>query len=716
MKSLVALAGALVATGLAATQPVAPRFEGRLDVLEVEVAVEVLDRDGEPVAGLTADRFEVRRGRRRLEIVGFEALHFGARPAASALARPEAAGPPPRYRRHVLLLFDLTFSNPGALARARQAAREVVLHELHPTDLVGVATFSADLGPRLLLTFTPDRAQVARALDSSSFEQRRAATAHLDPLGFLLPGLSGPAVAGSVAAFGSGDLRAEIEQIDLESSRILAHAAAREHRQYERTRVIGWARELAWLSRRLAEVPGRKQILLFSEGFDSALLLGRSNPRGEEDALGNLELQTGQIWQVDSDERFGNTQLQGEVERLLTELGRADCVVHAVDVGGLRGGAEGLSSARGTEALFHLAHGSGGSLVDEVNDLHAAIGRALRRSSQAYLLTVAATGITDDGAFHPLTVRVVGGRGLRVAHRAGFYAPRPFPELHPFEKTLLAAETIALERPAAALEVRALAAPFRSGGEEAYVPVVLEIGSRGLFPEVPVGPLPLEIYVYAIHSSGEMRDFLARRVALDDSPAAAARGLDGFKYYGHLDLAGGDYRLVALAREGRGGRTGLATLPLHVPAASARAPRLLPPFLFDLGGRWLLARESPPEGEADSLVYPFVVAGEPFVPQAAPRIRADGSPAPFLLVGYDLPAGQLRVEAALREPRGGPAPPPRVEIETSPAGSPGMAKWRGTLAATAAAPGTYLLELQVVGGDGRRVAGTTTPLTIEAGP
>ncbi|MEZ5332994.1 MAG: hypothetical protein R2991_13300 [Thermoanaerobaculia bacterium] len=41
-----------------------------------------------------------------------------------------------------------------------------MLENLHPTDLVAVATHSIEDGARLLVTFTPDRAQVARAIDT----------------------------------------------------------------------------------------------------------------------------------------------------------------------------------------------------------------------------------------------------------------------------------------------------------------------------------------------------------------------------------------------------------------------------------------------------------------------------------------------------------------------------------------------------------------------
>ena len=94
-------------------------------------------RDGEPVRGLEATDFAVWEGRRKLPVAGFEVLDLAA------------AGPPPvgaaAARRHFLFLFDLAFSEPKSIVRARRAAASL-LPRLHSSDLVAVATI-ADLAP-----------------------------------------------------------------------------------------------------------------------------------------------------------------------------------------------------------------------------------------------------------------------------------------------------------------------------------------------------------------------------------------------------------------------------------------------------------------------------------------------------------------------------------------------------------------------------------------
>ena len=163
----------LVAIAAPAAQT--PTFEGSSQVVAVEVPVNVVGRDGEPVRGLTADDFEVYDGSEKQKVTSFEVIDLkslgtSAAPAAGGLP-PAPADLRPAARRHFLLLFDLSFSTPTSILKARVAARDFVLNSLHPTDLAAVATYSLETGPKLIVTFTPDRTQLARAVDTLGYHQ-----------------------------------------------------------------------------------------------------------------------------------------------------------------------------------------------------------------------------------------------------------------------------------------------------------------------------------------------------------------------------------------------------------------------------------------------------------------------------------------------------------------------------------------------------------------
>ena len=76
---------------------------------------------------------------------------------------------------------------------------------------------------------------------------------------------------------------------------------------------------------------------------------------------------------VDFDNRYGNTELQQAVNDMLERFRRADCVIQAVDIGGLRAGADISESTHttGQDSLFYMANETGGELFKEsviVND------------------------------------------------------------------------------------------------------------------------------------------------------------------------------------------------------------------------------------------------------------------------------------------------------------------------------------------------------------
>src|SRR5262249_44585172 len=127
--SLAALSLLLAGTapGLAKA-PAPPAFEDTSQVVSVEVPVNVVDRNGQPVRGLTADDFEIWDGNQKQAISSFEAVDLQALEAAHEAAGQATMQRMPEMsssaRRHFLLLFDLSFSSPTAVLKARLAARD----------------------------------------------------------------------------------------------------------------------------------------------------------------------------------------------------------------------------------------------------------------------------------------------------------------------------------------------------------------------------------------------------------------------------------------------------------------------------------------------------------------------------------------------------------------------------------------------------------------
>ncbi len=692
----------------------AQTFEDTADVLTVEVPVNVVRRDGTPVRGLTLDDFEILEEGRAQTIAGIEVVDLAALRGEDLAGRPL----PSAGRRHFLLLFDLSFANPTAVLRARAAAREIVLQALHPTDLVAVATYSIEEGPRLVVTFTPDRAQVARAIDTLGVRRRDDLTAlNLDPLHFLVATPEHlPDSRGSSGEETRIDLRVSADALLREHLQILQNQLDRSQRAFERSRVVSYTRDLGTLARLLGSVRGRKHVLLFSEGFDSRLALGRQ-PLGddEEQQRDRLNMAAGRAWMVDTEQIYGSSGLLGELDKMVEQFRRADCLVQAVDIGGLRASGDTRALAQqniGQDSLFFIAHETGGELFKDGNNIQHQLVDALQRSAVTYVLTYQPTEVEFDGSYRDLKVRLRGeSRGLQVSHRTGYYRPRPFAVLDPLEKTLLASDAVASAVPMRDFPMSVLVAPFRAG-DAAYVPVIVELAGSGLLDAHSGERLAVEIYVYVTDHRGEVRDFLSQNLQLDLRRSRQQLLDGGLKYYGHLQLAPGRYRVRVLVRNATTGRAAVESLPLDIPAFQQLPMVLLPPFFVEPPGRWILVREQTAGGTGDSVVYPFTVNGEPYIPAARPRVRGQGD-ARVCLVGYNLPQGELALAAEVLDASGAPVAGGVLHlVERTVTGISGLDKLLARFTADGLGPGDYVLRVSVSQASGGALGVNAIPFSV----
>ena len=717
-----------------------PRFEETTQVVAVEVPVNVVDREGHPVRGLSAADFEVfdegaKQPITHFEVVDLEALRPDQAPPDVAASRPGAVATvadvdavSSAVRRHFLLLFDVSFSNPTAVLRARLAARDFVLHSLRSTDLVAVATYSLASGPRLVLTFTPDRAQLAHAIGSLGLDKsEKIAQADVDPLRFVITPPSGIVgdgfdVALPAGALGSGggtgnpkeDVRDASNAALLDSLIAQRAAEERELRSYERSQIVAYTRALGAMAKALAGLKGRKTVVYFSEGFDSRLLLGREDPGSDEASVEALNVALGNLQLIDNDKRYGNTSLQSSVNRMLEEFRRADCVIQAIDIGGLRATSNATSAPQvsGQEALFYLANETGGELYKDANNFRDQLDRVLDRSTVTYLLAFQRSDLRSDGAYHRLRVKTRLA-GARLSYRAGYYAPRPYQELSPLEKTLLAAEGIASAVPRSDLDVNLLVAPFRSSEQRAYVPVIVEVAGPSLLAgRQKSDRLGLEIYTYVIDRQGRMADFFTRRIALDVKRGREALAAAGVKYYGHLELPPGDYRVRVLVRDAETGRTGVQAAALEVPAYQKHQPVLLPPLFIEAGRPWVMVRERPKSGDSSSVVYPFTVKGQPYVPAARPAL-AGADKARLCLVGYDLGKGDLTLEGKVVAADGSASTGGSLAlVERTKTGVPGRDELLATFEPTGLHPGDYVLRVALTNRANGHTEGSSLPFQV----
>ena len=288
----------------------------------VAVPVFVTDKNGKAVPGLTAADFEIEDQGRKTEVVAFQAVDVtNAMPAAEAGTIVQAAA-----RRQFLLLFDLMFSTPTGLMRAREAAIRFVSESFAPSDLAAAATFG-QTGVQLLVGFTTDRVQLARAISGLGMVETQRLR---DPLS-LAYDLGVPREGSGIGSAASD--RHQDQMLDY--LRGIAQQQAKAEQAVYRQRVDGFLSGFEDLSRALGSVQGRKQVILLSSGFDSSVLGGA---QGQEAQDASRAVTEGRLWDVQSERYFGDSAARDALDQLFRTLAASDTVVHSVDVTGLAAG------------------------------------------------------------------------------------------------------------------------------------------------------------------------------------------------------------------------------------------------------------------------------------------------------------------------------------------------------------------------------------------
>ena len=518
--------------------------------VSISFPVSVADASGHPVRGLSAANFSLYDEKRKQPITSFDVVDFTTDTSASALTPIN-----PVARRSFVLLFDLGNTSERSMSRAQDAARRFLAEIAGPRDLVAVATVHPDHGFRFVTAFTTDRQLVASAIrNPSAFRSSDPLRLGSEPAGVepVVPSSDPQTAAGANESQTRKQIEREIDSISN-------------------------------LARSLRMMPGRKQVIFLSEGFDAHLL---------QSADANAKEQI--------------------VDRMADDFRVSDVVLHAVDV------RENEASAGGTgSSLFLLARPTGGEVFQNANDPHGEFARILHQQEVVYVLGFHLSDFSP-GSFHNVSVRLVNAPdSARVSHAAGYFERG---RATPVERSLTNAQIIVNDLPQHDLRLNLLAVPFppSSAGKPAQVPVVIDINGSDLLRETSSTIGGADVFVYAFDSNGVVRDRLYDCLTVEVAKAGEKVRRTGIRYYGTLMLPPGRYAVKALIRTGdtdRGAveateKRGFGRVNVTVPAEGQTA--ILPPIPIDEDGKWLTVHGLR-RADGD---YPFEYGGRMFYPTA----------------------------------------------------------------------------------------------------
>lgn len=376
-------------------------FRSSVDLVAVDV--QVVGREGMPIAGLGIDDFAVTVNGHQRRIVSVDFVK------KEPLPPPEAGGPDlpirtpgfvPAGARVFILAVDTSSFTTASVKPALQAAQRF-LAQLQPDDLVALYVYPFSVP---VLEVTHDHRAVSRALDRVSGDYRPFAGVFELTLDEVIDITANDStVLARVAA-------RECVVNDATCRPSIQGEASTEASYYESQALLG-LRGLSLLLGGLTTLPGRKTVVLLSGGMLASDRVG-SRPDlsgsmtlvGAEAATANTSLYVVHVDDSFLDAFSPSTRIAHDPARRIVELGRT--------ANALRTGLERLTDASGG-ALLRVEAGTGDS----------AFARVLRESAAYYLLGVQPVDTDRDGKLHFLHVKVK-KRGVTVRSRTHVVIPK----------------------------------------------------------------------------------------------------------------------------------------------------------------------------------------------------------------------------------------------------------------------------------------------------
>ena len=664
------------------------------EVSLVLLPVFIVDSAGRAARGLAAEDFELYEDGKPTKVVSFRYVDTTSAEDQETIRQASAA------RRRFLLLFDKSFTDPAGLNRAQRAAADFVRHRLAESDLAAVATFDINRGLHLVANFTEDRALLVHAVETLGIPSLSRIS---DPLSLVADLL-----ATDVATPGVNRSQLNPQAVLGDVLQVLVRRMRAAEEEAYRSNILTLISSFEDLARGLRAVEGRKQVLYFSAGFDSRLLVGQT---GSEQQNASESIARGALWEVDGNVRYGDARVRDLLRAMTRSLASADAVVHTIDVTGL-GSDHSLTQMNvtvdsprdtsGREALNYLASETGGRFFKDTNDLEGVLGEMAEMTSRYYVLGFQPVTEKGSGAFHRIRVKVA-RKGVKLSHRAGFYERAPAASRTVLQRQFEAAQLVMTGAGANELRFSSLCLPFPVAGERQTLGVVLQVPKDQL-AWGPGKQLSLEVYAYAVAEDGTVHDHLAQLLRVDPGQADRDGTARGISFYGTLSVPAGKQVVRLLVQERETGVAGMQLVDVTVPPYNARAGFLLPPVVMEDGERWLSV-EMARERTGPSPGFPFEVGGKPFLPRASLEVRGD-SPEKLVLIAYESsraadPAASLEIRSSLVDQQGRTVPAGLINIDRVQRDENGRRTYLLGYTPAALAKGDYTLRISVAEGGER---------------
>lgn len=376
----------------------------------IQIDVTVTDKNGSVVKDLKPEDFEIYENGKKQEITNFSFVSVDSATKQTVVKSkeknkfsvplPPVPVKPEQIRRTIALVVDDLGLSFESVYQVRRALKKFVDEQMQPNDLVAVIRTGSGMGA--LQQFTSDKRQLYAAIENVKWNaQGRAGISAFAPLEATPQEL----------AKSTGNTNVSDEDLADEQKRIKDFDSFRED-----IFSVGTLGAINFIVKGLRELPGRKSIMLFSDGFTIC-------STGSSD---------------------GCSRILDSVKKLTDLSNRAAVAIYSFDARGLQ--TTGLTAADNTsgvsaervsginssrsaelfdkqEGLAYLAKETGGRTFFNSNDMNKGLDKALEDQKGYYLVGYQPDAETFDPKtrrFNKLQIKVI-RKDTNVRYRSGFF-------------------------------------------------------------------------------------------------------------------------------------------------------------------------------------------------------------------------------------------------------------------------------------------------------
>lgn len=409
----------------------------------VNLDVMVKDKKGKAVTDLKAEDFVLSENGVQQKIEFFDSTLVSGNDSnrtttISGSPRPREQNGIPR--NIISLVLDGQTTGPANLKHVLDGMTKYIRERISDND--SVALFSISAGLQLLQPFTHDKAKLMAAVDkahtSSIVSKTSEARGLAQDINSIREKLSaGPTepIAETPAAGAAGSAAAEalIAQHVLEQYMQLRSALSA-----QQTRPVLAA--LAAICEGLRPIPGKKTLVMFSEGFVAPEALDWQ----VQSTIDIANRANVAIYIIDSSGLTGGTPTSGSLvgSSPLAGISGANSMESRRRVGGGESvfditRQEGLN--RQQDLLYKISDDTGGRFIKNTNDIAVGLDRIDSEIRSRYTLAYRSTDPNFDGSFRKVKIEVRRA-DVSVVARPGYYAipPSQIVPLSPDDRKLLA--------------------------------------------------------------------------------------------------------------------------------------------------------------------------------------------------------------------------------------------------------------------------------------